>query len=206
MSFSRNFIRGLIENVTDEQIRALIDEHMESVTALQGKVSAAEQERDKFKAEADKVRDLEKQINDLKGDGTDWKQKYSDEQAAHQKTKDEYTAKELRASKMAVFRSEAKKAGVADKYLDVLCKASAAEIDALELDDKGEAKNSKALADGFKANWGEFIPTVQTRGANVATPPKNEPGTGVTRESIMKITDRVERRKAIAENPELFVK
>ena len=64
MSFSRNFIRGLIENVTDEQIRALIDEHMESVTALQGKVTSVEQERDKFKAEAAKVVDLEKQIDD----------------------------------------------------------------------------------------------------------------------------------------------
>ena len=206
MSFSKSFIRGVFAEATDEQIRSLIDEHMESVTSLQNKITSIEQERDKYKSEAATIPDLNKQIKDLQGDGTDWKAKYTEEVESHKQTKADYEAKETRANKTAAFRSAAKEAGIADKYLDTLIRASASEIDALELDEKGAVKDGKTLTESFKSNWGDFIATTTQVGAKVATPPASHGGTYKSREEIMAIADRDQRRKAIAENPQLFNK
>lgn len=52
-----------------------------------------------------------------------------------------------------------------------MVKASAAEIDALELDNSGGAVGADKLMDSIKSEWADFIPVTRTEGASVPHPP-----------------------------------
>ena len=74
----------------------------------------------------------------------------------------------------------------------------------MKLDKDGKLEGADKLTEAIKEQWGGFIVEKKTTGAGVSTPPS---GSGTKYESkaeIMKIKDTTERRKAIAENAELF--
>jgi hypothetical protein len=60
--------------------------------------------------------------------------------------------------------------------------------------------------ENVKKEWADFIVETNTTGATTNNPPANGGGGAKTRDDIMKITDRQQRREAIAKNMNLFVK
>lgn len=193
MAFTRKMLKSM--GLTDEQVDTLIEAHSETVQALKDQI-------EKFKTDAEKVPELQKQVDDLKkNDG--YKEKYEKEHSDFESYKNDVAAKETRSNKTEAFKAVLKKAGIADKYVQTVVKASAAEIDALELDDKGNAKDEKTLSDSLKSNWADFVGSETVKGSKVDNPPKNVGGS-MTKEQIMQIADRAERRAAIANNMELF--
>ena len=87
--------------------------------------------------------------------------------------------------------------------LDLAMRGCGEEMAALELDGEKikDTKSLDALVDG---TYKGLVSTTQTKGANPATPPANTGGGAMTKDQIMEIKDRSERRAAIAANINLF--
>ena len=202
MSLTRKMLKAM--GIEEDKIEQIIEAHTETVSALKD-------ERDSYKEDAEKLADVQKELNTAKekiakhGDGeTVSKTEFDELKKEYEDYKKDITAKETRTAKVNAFRELLKAAGVSDKRFDTVIKVS--DIDGIELDKDGKIKDADKLTESVKTEWADFIVQTQTTGAKTATPPSNG-GSGVkTRDDIMKITDRQQRREAIAQNMNLFVK
>ena len=197
MSLTRKKLKAF--GLTDEQVESVIEEHIETVKALQDDVAT-------YKAEADKLPGVQKELDDLKkSGGDDYKKKYENEHSAFESYKSEISEKETKAAKERAFREILKAAKVSEKRIDTVVKASASVIEKIELDESGNAKNSDTLKADAEKEWSDFIITETRRGAEVGKPPAGA-GNAKSKEEILKIKDPKERQTAIAENITLFQK
>lgn len=197
MSLKRSMLKAM--GIEDEKIEQIMEAHVETVDALK-------EQRDAYKADAEKLADVQKQLDkatkDLEASGKDtYKVKYEAIKEEFDSFKKEQTAKEARAAKESAYRELLKAAGISEKRIAAILKVS--DIDSVELDENGAIKDANKLTESIKAEWADFIPTTTTRGAQTATPPANT-GSGMTREQISGIKDRAERRAAIAANLDMF--
>ena len=193
MALTRKHLKSM--GLTEEQVDAIIDLHLEVKNDLEEQIKT-------YKADALKLPTVQKELDDLKkGDGEDWKAKYDAEKAAHDKTKSDHAAKETAAKVKSAYRAMLKEAGVADKYLDTVIKAT--DMSGMKLDKDGKLEGADDLAKSAKTEWADFIQTTTTKGASVATPPGNTGGR-MTKEDIAKIKNTVERQAAMVENFELY--
>ena len=194
MALTRRMLKAM--GIEDEKIDQIIDAHTETVDALKD-------ERDTYKANADKLPGVQKELDDLKKDGGDWQKKYEKEHTDFEAYKNEQTAKESKATKDAAFRALLKEAGIPDKRLDVIMKVT--NLDEIELDKDGKIKDADKHTETVKTEYADFIVTTTERGADVATPPANNgTHTKKTKEEIMAIRDPAVRQAEIAKNPEVF--
>lgn len=193
MALTRKYLKSM--GLTEEQVDAIIDLHLEVKNDLEEQIKT-------YKADALKLPTVQKELDDLKkGDGEDWKGKYDAEKAAHDKTKSDHAAKETAAKVKSAYRAMLKEAGVADKYLDTVIKAT--DMSGMKLDKDGKLEGAEDLSKSAETEWADFIQTTTTKGASVATPPGNTGGR-MTKEDIAKIKDTAARQAAMAENFELY--
>ena len=197
MAFTRKMLKAM--GIEEEKIDQIIDAHSETVDALKA-------DRDTYKEDAAKLAAVQKELDELKAKGDDgYKAKYEAEKAAHDKLKNEITAKETKKAKTDAYRELLKATGIDEKRIEVVLRASAPTIDGIELDADGKIKEADKYSADIKTEWGDFVVTQSTKGTNTTNPPANNGGTNtMTRADIMAIKDRSERQKAIAENPTLF--
>ena len=154
-------------------------------------LDAIKEQRDTYKTDAETLTTVKKELDELKaaGDGglSVLQEKYNTLEREHKKLGKEYeqyktnqTAKETRAAKEKAYRSLVKAeldpesmGKIADSLLDRIIKVSHADgvIDGLELDESGAIKDADKLKESIKADWADFIVTVETRGADIAHPP-----------------------------------
>ncbi len=137
-----------------------------------------------------------------------WKTKYQDLKNDFDTYKSNQTAKETRDAKEKAYRALLRECKVSDKRMDRIIKVT--DLDSLELDENGALKTAEELKNSIKEEWGDFIETTQTTGANTATPPNNTGGS-MTKEDIYRKDDKgryvlsaAERQRAIVENHEQF--
>lgn len=197
MSLKRSMLKAM--GIEDEKIEQIMEAHGETVEALKA-------QRDQYKADAEKLADVQKQLDkankDLEASGKDtYKVKYEAIKEEFDSFKKEQAAKETHSAKESAYRELLKAAGISEKRIAAILKVS--DIDSVELDENGAIKDANKLTESIKAEWADFIPTTTTRGAQTATPPANT-GSGMTREQISGIKDRAERRAAIAANLDVF--
>lgn len=199
MSLTRKMLKAM--GIEDEKIDQIIEAHTETVEALK-------EQRDSYKADAEKLPDVQKELDGLKaaGDGG-YKEKYETEHTAFEKYKADQTAKETRAAKESAYRDLLKASGVSEKRIDTVMRASGPIIDGLELAEDGKAKDADKLTEGIKSEWADFIPTTTTQGAPTANPPANTGGGKMTKADIYRKDDHgryvmsaAERQKALIEN------
>ncbi len=100
-------------------------------------------------------------------DGSEYKAQYE----AVKKELESMKAAQARQQKEDAYRALLKQAGVSEKRIAAVMRASAAEIDALELDGSGEAVGADKLMDSIKSEWADFIPVTRTEGAPTPHPP-----------------------------------
>lgn len=190
MALKRSFLESM--GLTEAQISAIMDEH----TAVTDRMK---KEIDQYKADADKLPSVQKELDALKG-GEDYKAKYDKE---HQDF-ETYKAQVARDADAAKVRSEFRKLlteeKISEKRLDAICKVT--DFSAMKLDKDGSLHDADKLRESIKKDWGEFITETRERGVDVETPPggKNQ----MTKAEILAIKDTSERQKAIAENLNLF--
>lgn len=199
MALTRKMLTDL--GLTAEQQDAVISAHV-------GTVSEIKDERDRYKADADKLVDVRKQLDDANKqvsalqskatDGESWKTKHDALSAEFEKYKADIAAKETLAAKQAAYRGLLADANIAEKYRDKVLKYT--DFSAVELDEKGKLKGAAALLRAVKEEWPEYVENV-TEGSTVQppNPPANSGSGARTREDILKIEDAGERQQAIAE-------
>lgn len=203
MALSKAMLRGY--GLNDEQVQAIIDGHMESVTGLQDEV---EKHKSENETTTKKLAKVQKELDEMKetaeqNDGKNpFKVKYDALKEEFDKYKADIETKATKAAKMDAFKSILKEVGISEKRIDAVAKVS--DIDAIELDKDGKIKGADKLKDSIKEEWSEFITTTGTQGATTPNPPANNGGK-MTKEQIMGIKDTVERQKAMMENKELFI-
>ena len=191
MAFTRSFLNAT--GLTEEQVKAVMEEHVSVVDALKA-------DRDKFKADAEKLPGVQKELDDLKG-GENWKQKFEDEHKSFEDFKAK-TAHEAEAAKVrAAYRKLLIEEKIGEKWLDRVMET--ADISSMKLDKDGNLTDMDKLKEALDRKWGDVKTTVTTQGAKVETPPQTGKAT-VTKEQILAIKDSSERQKAIAENLNLF--
>lgn len=105
-------------------------------------------------------------------DGSEYKAKYE----AIKTELEGMKAAQLHQQKEAAYRDLLARASISEKRIATVIKASAAEIDALELDETGKAVGADKLVEAIKTEWADFVVTTVTVGANVPNPPVNYGG------------------------------
>lgn len=201
MAFTRKFLSAM--GIEADKVDEIINAHIEVVDGLK-------EERDNFKKDAEKLADVQKQLDKANekiaknGDGeTVSKEDYDKLKKEYDDYKADITAKTTRTEKENAFRELLKSVGVSEKRLNAIIKVS--DIDGLELDKDGKIKNADKHTETVKTEWADFIETTTTKGADTANPPANSgKGTGKTKEEILAIKDGAIRRQEMLNNPHLF--
>lgn len=197
MSLTRKMLKAM--GIDDDKTEQIIEAHTETVSAIKA-------ERDDFKVKAEKLDDVQKELDKIKerGEKDPYKVRYEALKEEFDNYKKEVTAKETTATKTAAYKALLKEAGISDKRIDAVVKVSSDDIEKLVIKD-GEIENKADLIKSVQADWSDFIVTTETRGASTATPPKGMTGTSTkTKEEILAIKDGYARRKEMAAHPELF--
>lgn len=201
MALTRRTLKAM--GISDEQVDEIIAAHTETVDALK-------EQRDAYKADAEKLADVQKQLDkataDLEAAGKDaYKVKYEALKEEYEGYKTEQTKKESHAAKEKAYRALLQEAGVSEKRLESVLRVS--DVDSVELDEKGTIKGADKLTESIKSEWADFITTTETRGASTSNPPANNPSGAMTKADIYKKDDHgryvlsaAERQKALLEN------
>lgn len=193
MTLTRKSLKAM--GIEDEKIEQIIEDHSETVNALK-------KQRDDYKAEADKVSDLEKKIQDLENtEVDDYKEKYEAERKAFEDYKAEVEATKRSDQVKNLYRDLLKDSGVDEKRIDTVLRVT--DLSKLEINKDGTLRDAERLKEGITEDWADFIATTETKGASVETPPSNTGGK-MSKDEILAIKDAGERQAAMAENHELF--
>lgn len=192
MSISRKMLKGM--SLTDEQIETIIEAHTETVDALKD-------ERDKYKADAEKLPRVEKELAEFKENGGDYEEKYNALKKEFESYKSEQSAIAEKAAKESAYKEMLKNAGISEKRIASIMRVT--NLSDIKLDKDGKLKDYDKLVDSVKSEWSDFIETKTEKGADTKNPPDGS-STKMTKDEILKIKDTSERQKAIAENHELF--
>lgn len=195
MALTRKLLKGM--GLTDEQMDTVIEAHTETVDGLKADIS-------KYRADAEKLPGVQKELDDLKaaGDGG-YKEKYEKEHSAFETYKSDIAAKETKAAKEKAVRAYFEGKNITGANLELAMRGCGEEMAALELDG-GKIKDTASLDALVGGAFKTLVSTTQIKGQNPAAPPGNTGGGAMTRDQIMQIRDRAERRAAIAANLDLF--
>ena len=201
MAVTRSFLKGM--GLTDEQVGAIIEEHTNTVNGLK-------EARDTYKADAEKLTAVQKQLDDLKANsGDDWKEKYN----TLKKTFDDFkteSANHAKAEKIkAAYAQLLKDANVDSKRIDAILKIT--DMSGMTLDESGKLVDADKLSASIKSEWSAFIQTTGVKGSSVETPPENHSGTTMTRADVYAKDEHgkyklstAERQKMLTEHPEIL--
>lgn len=193
MALTRKLLKGM--GLTEEQVDTLIEAHAETVDALKEEVA-------KFKAEAEKLPEVQKELDALKSAKDDgYAEKYDALKTEYDNYKSEIQSRDAKTAKEKAVRAYYESRDITGKSLDIAMRGSSAEIDAVEIED-GKIKDTAALDELINGTFSGLVSKTTVTGAKTDTPPTNSGGR--TKEEILAIKDAGERQRAIAENHELF--
>jgi len=197
MAFTRTELReALGEAYTDDIAKALITLHRSVVDPLKDDLDNAKRDATKYKAEADKVPGLQKDLNDFRKD--DWKTKYENEKKAHDDYKAQVTRDAETAKVKAAFKKLLTEEKISEKTLDAVMNAT--DYSKMKLKEDGTLDGVEDLKKDIDAKWGGFKVTQRQRGEDVKTPPAG--GAGGTDDSVRKMTAQWHaQRFGVAEQP-----
>ena len=161
MALGRNYLKSM--GLTDEQVSAIIENHAETVEGLK-------KERDGFKADAAKVDELTKQLNEAND-----KLAKAGDSAKIQKEFDDYKAgveaEKTNAKKNAALRELLRDSvGIKrEKALDLILAAE--KLDGYELDENGKFRDAETITSAMKEKHAEWIGEVKNEGVPHSNPP-----------------------------------
>lgn len=184
MAITRKLLKGM--GLTEEQQDTIIEAHTDTVNGLKADI-------DRYKADAEKLPGVQKELDDLKGKGDDgYKEKYESEHKAFEDYKTSVAAEKTTAAKEKALSDVLLKIGISEKRISSVARLAKGDglLDKLELDDKGAIKDADELEKSLKTDYGEYITKSRTKGADTSTPPANNGGKALTREDIYKTDDK----------------
>lgn len=194
MALTRKLLKGM--GLTDEQVDTIIEAHGDTVDGLKNDIQ-------RYKADAEKLPGVQKELDDLKKDnGDDFKARYEKERQDFQAYKDGIAKKEAAAAKEKAARAYFESKGIPAKSMGLVIRGAKGEIESLELDGE-KIKDASALDSLLDGDYKGLIGKVKESGMNTQNPPETS-GSKMTKEQIMAIKDTAQRQKAMFDNAELF--
>lgn len=196
MALTRKMLTGM--GLTAEQVDAIIEEHAETVESLK-------EQRDEYKEKAEELKETKRELDALKqkgDDGAEWQKKYEALDKEYKEYKDGVQAKATEQQVKDAYTKLLKDNKVGDKHINSILNVT--KFSDMKLDKDGNLEGADKLTEAIKEQYGGFIVATETKGAGVETPPTGGGNKYTSKAEIMKIKDTAERRKAIAENAELF--
>ena len=196
MAMTRKFLKAM--GIEEEKIEQIIEAHSDTVDALK-------EERDTYKADAEKLADVEKKLTKAEeklaknGEGeTVPKEDYD-------KLKQEYDDYKADITVKKAYTALLKDAGVSEKRIPSILKLI--DLETVTLDKDGKIKDAEKHTETIKTEWADFIETTSVQGANTATPPQNNGVSKMTKADIYAKDENgryklstEERQKALVEN------
>ena len=195
MSLTRKMLKAM--GIEEEKIDQIIEAHTDTVDGLKSDLS-------KYKTDAEKLPDVQKELDELKAKGDDgWKEKHDKLKGEFDAYKKDVEAKETHNKKVEAYKAILKDANLSEKGIEKAIKY--ADWDKIELGEDGKLKGANDHIKAVREEWAEYVTTTTTTGAKTSNPPANNGGkTGKTKEEIMAIRDPAVRQAEIAKNPEAF--
>ena len=148
MALTRKFLTAL--GIEADKVDEIITAHAETVDALKA-------ERDQFKADAEKLPAVQKELDGLKAaekGSSSFEVKYKALKEEFDGFKKDVEAKETKSKKEVAFRALLKEVGVSEKRLDAVVRVT--DLDSVKLDDEGKIENAAELKKGIKEEWSDF--------------------------------------------------
>ena len=177
MSLTRKFLTAM--GIEADKVDEIITAHAETVDGLKEERDTAKKQAEQYKAAADKLPNVEKELNELKekvkeGNKDPFEPKYNEIKAEFEKYKADIEAKETTVKKQNAYKALLKEAGVSEKRMDAILKIT--DISQLEITDDGKVKDADKKLEAVKAEWADFIQTDGVKGASTPIPPENNGG------------------------------
>lgn len=197
MALTRKLLKGM--GLTDEQVDTIIEAHGDTVDGLKEDIQ-------RYKADAEKLPGVQKELDDLKKDnGDDFKARYEKERQDFQAYKDGIAKKEAAAAKEKAARAYFESKGIPAKSMGLVIRGAKGEIESLELDGE-KIKDASALDSLLDGDYKGLIGREKKTGTETETPPDASVG-AKSRAEIYKKDDKgryilsaAERQKALAES------
>lgn len=197
MALTRKLLKGM--GLTDEQVDTIIEAHTDTVDGLKDQIAT-------YKADAEKLPGVQKELDDLKKDnGDDFKARYEKERQDFQAYKDGIAKKEAAAAKEKAARAYFESKGIPAKSMGLVIRGAKGEIESLELDGE-KIKDASALDSLLDGDYKGLIGRAKKTGTETETPP-DASGGAKSRAEIYKKDDKgryilsaAERQKALAES------
>lgn len=195
MALTRSMLKAM--GIEADKIDEIIEAHTDVTNALKDQADA-------YKADADKLAKVQKELDTLKANAStdDWEEKFNAEHKAFEEFKADITAKETKNAKEKAYKQILADSGISEKAIPNILRV--ADLSKIKLDKDGNIADKDEIAKAVKDEWGGFITSTETSGAKTVTPPSNGGGSTMTKEEIMAIKDASKRQRLIAENHELF--
>jgi len=204
MSFKREEIREILGDAYTEDIATkLVKLHRTVTDPLLDQLDDAKKNAEKYKAQADKVPDLQSKVDEL-SKGDDWKAKYDAEKKAHDDYKAQVEQEKTTSRAKAAHKKLLVEEGISDKAIDSILNATDYSKTKLKEDGTLDDNSAASLKKDITERWGGFKVSTRKRGEQVDNPIRS--GGKMTKEEIMKIKDTSERQAAIRENLDAFQK
>lgn len=163
MALTRNMLKAM--GIEEDKIEQIIESHVETTEALKA-------QRDAAMEEAQKVPALERQVEELKAaPADDWQAKYDEEHGQFEAYRAEVAKQRDAAQKRELYRELLRKAGVEDKRIGAILKVT--DLDGITVKD-GAIEDAEGVSAKIAEEWGDFIPQVSTKGADVDEPPAQD--------------------------------
>lgn len=171
MAFTRKFLSAL--GIEADKIDQIIDAHSEVIEGVKA-------ERDGYKADSDKLAEIQKQLDEANkrleaSEKDDYKGKYKAEKEAHEKLKNDISAKETAAKKDGAFKDWLKENGFSEKGTAKIMKYGGF-ADKIELDENGKLSNGDKLMPDIESEWGEYKGEIKNNDFKPSNPPIGEKG------------------------------
>lgn len=185
MALTRKLLEGM--GIEEKAIESIIEAHSETVTGLKA-------DRDKYREQAEKVPDLQRQLEEAKAasDDGEWEQKYTEEHQAFEDYKAQVATERADAEKAQAYRGMLMAAGIDPKRIDAIMRVT--DLSEVEMED-GKLKEAGKLEEAAKEEWADFVLKQVTKGSNPATPPEHKDNVpeGADPEIARRMQERHER-------------
>lgn len=186
MALTQKMLKAM--GIEDDQREQILDAHQEVLESIKS-------ERDQYKAEAAKVPDLQRQLEEAKSESTDeseWEKKYNEEHQAFEDFRAQIEIERADAEKAKAYRGMLMAAGVDPKRIDAIMRVT--DLSEVEMEN-GALKESGKLEEAAKKEWADFIIKTTTRGSDPANPPKRQAEVdGADPEIARRMQERYERK------------
>lgn len=174
MAFTRAEIReALGEAYTDEIAGKLITMHRSVVDPIKDELDGAKRDATKYKAEADKVPGLQKDLDEAKK-GEDWKGKFEKAEKDLKDFKDQVAREATTAKVKAAYKKLLTEEKISEKTLDSILNAT--DYSGMTLKDDGTLDKIEDLKKDIDSKWGGFKVQTRQRGEKVDNPPAGNNG------------------------------